>query len=134
MCGNGISLFCKTTTQQDPERLINKLILYIFHTSSFSVKCKYPLSSIIAMKETFVWNDMVFNTTIHKQGAKYFCLKTIWHEECMISVYLAAKVDRAKLKLFVVFREAKRESKSLDEEFKSCCLVESFCKPGLTKN
>ena len=134
MCGNGISLLCKTTTQQDPERLIHKLILYIFYTSSLSVKYKCLLSSIIAMDETFVWNDMVSNATIDKQGAKPFCLETTWHEECMISVHLAAKADRAKLKPFVVFRAAKREPKSLDKEFKFRCLVKSFCKPRLTKN
>ena len=41
----------------------------------------------------------------------------------MISVCLAAKADGTKFKLFVVFHAAKRESKSIDEEFKSCCVV-----------
>ena len=69
------------------------------------------------MYQTFVWNDMVSNTTIDKQGAG--------HEKCMVSVCLAAKANGTKLKLFVVFRAAKRESKSLDEEFKSRCLGKS---------
>ena len=43
----------------------------------------------------------------------------------MISVCLAAKEDGTKLKTVVVFGAAKRESKSLDEEFKSRCVVKS---------
>ena len=43
----------------------------------------------------------------------------------MISVCLAAKADGTKLKTVVVFGAAKRESKSLDEEFKSRCVVKS---------
>ena len=41
----------------------------------------------------------------------------------MVSVCLAAKADGTKLKPFVIFRAAKRESKSLDEEFESRCAV-----------
>ena len=37
----------------------------------------------------------------------------------MVSVCLTAKVDGTKLKPFAVFCAAKRESKSLDEEFES---------------
>ena len=123
---NGFSLRCKTTTaQQDPERLIDKLILYILHVRRLSIKYKYPPSSIMVMNETSVWNDMVSNTEIDKQGAKSVCLKTTRHEKCMVSICLTAKTDGTKLKLFVVFRAAKRESKSLDAEFKSCSIVKS---------
>ena len=117
---DGFSLRRKTTTvQQDPERLINKLILYILHSRRLSIKFKYPNSSIIVMDETSIWNDMVSNTTIDKQGAKSVCLKITGHEKYMVSVCLAAKASGTKLKQFVVFRAAKRESKSLDEKFKS---------------
>ena len=58
------------TAQQDPERLIDKLILYILHGRRLSFKYKYLPSSIIAMDETSVWSDMVSNTAIDKQGAK----------------------------------------------------------------
>ena len=74
---NGFSLHRKTTTvQQDPERLIDKLILYNLHARRLSIKYKYTPSSIIAMDETSVSNDTVSNTTIHKQGVKSICLKT----------------------------------------------------------
>ena len=75
------------------------------------------------MDETSIWNDMMFNTKIDKQGAKSVFLKTTGHENCIVSVCLAAKADGTKLKPFVVFRAAKRESKSLDEEFESRCVV-----------
>ena len=69
------------TGQQDPERLINKLIVYILHARRLSIKHKYPPSSIIAIDETSALNSMVSNTTIHKQRVKSVCLKTNGHEE-----------------------------------------------------
>ena len=100
---NGFPLHRKTTTaQEDPERLIDKLILYILHARRLSIKYKYPPSSIIAMDETSVLNDIVSNTTINKHRAKSCCLKTAGHAKCMVSLCLAAKVDGTKLKLFVV--------------------------------
>ena len=68
---------------------------------------------------------MVSNTTIDKQGAKSVCLKTTRHEKYLVSVCLAAKANGTKLKPCVVFRVAKRESKSLHEEFKSRCVDKS---------
>ena len=94
---NGFLLHCKTTTaQQDPQRFV--------------------------MDETSIWNNMVSNTAINKQGVY---LRKNRHEKCMICVCLAAKADGTKLKPFVVFCAAKRESKSLGEEFKSHCVVKS---------
>ena len=123
---NGFLLQRKTTTvQQDPERLIDQLILYFLHARRLSIKYKYPPSSIIAMDETSISNSMVPNTTIHKQEAKSVCLKTAGHEKCIVSVCLDANADGTKLKPFVVFCAAKRESKPLDEEFESCCIVKS---------
>ena len=73
MLRNGFLLHRKTTTaQQDPERLIYMLILYILHARRLSIKYKYSPSSIIAMDETSIWNVMVSNTTIDKQGANLF--------------------------------------------------------------
>ena len=43
----------------------------------------------------------------------------------MVSVCLAAKADETKLKPFVVFRVAKRESKSFNEEFESRRVIKS---------
>ena len=105
---NGFSLRHKTTAQKDPERLIDKLILHILLARRLSINYKYSPSSIIAMHETSAWNDMVSYITIDKQEAKSVCLKTTGHEKCMVSVCLAAKAGGTKLKLFVVFRAAKK--------------------------
>ena len=42
-----------------------------------------------------------------------------------VSVCLAAKADGTKLKPFIVFPGAKRETKQLNEEFKNKCFVAS---------
>ena len=44
----------------------------------------------------------------------------------MVSVCLDVKADGTKLKSFVVYHAAKRESKSLDEEFESRWVVNKF--------
>ena len=46
-------------------------------------------------------------------------------KKCMARVCLAAKADVTKLKPFVIFRAAKNESKLLDKEFKSRCVIKS---------
>ena len=123
---DGFSLRRKTTTaQQNPKRLTDKLIPYILHALWLSTKYKYPPSRIVAMDKRSISNDMVSNTTIHKQEVKFVCLNTTGHEKCIVSVCLAAKTDGTKLKPFVVFHAAKRESKSLDEEFETHSVVKS---------
>ena len=76
---------------------------------------------------------MVSNTTINKQGVKCICLETTGYEKCLVSVCLAAKADGTKLKPFVLFRAAKRESKSLDGEFKCRCEVKSSGKAWMNE-
>ena len=70
------------------------------------------------MDETPLWDDMVSNTTVEKTGAKSAVMKTTGQEKVMVSVCFSGKADGTKLKPTIVFRGAKRESKSLDEEFK----------------
>ena len=52
------------------------------------------------MDQTSVWNGMVSNTTIDKQGGKSVCLKTTGDTKWMSSVCLAAKGNGTKLKPF----------------------------------
>ena len=69
----GFWLQCKiTTAQQYPERLIGKLIPYVLHAHKFSIKYKYPPSSIIAMEEeeTSISYGTVSYTAVHKQEVK----------------------------------------------------------------
>ena len=88
---------------------------------------------MIVIEETSVWNDMVSNTAINKQGARSVCLKTTGHEKCMVSIWLAAKADGTKFKPFVVFCATKREFKSLDEKFKSQYVVKSSGNAWMTE-
>ena len=103
---NGLSLRRKTSiAQQDPERMIAKLVSYVIQVRRLQKKHEYSLSDIIAMDETPVWCDMVSETTIDATGKKTITLKTTGHEKARVSVCLAAKADGTKLKPMVVFRE-----------------------------
>ena len=105
--------------------MIGKLVGYIMHVRRLNKQFQFPNSSILAMDETPVWNDMVSSTTVDKTGSKDVPLKTTGHEKVRVSVCLAAKGDGTKLKPFVVFAGAKRESKALHEEYKRQCSVAS---------
>ena len=121
---NGLSLRRKTSiAQQDPERMIAKLVSYVIQVRRLQKKHEYSLSDIIAMDETPVWCDMVSETTIDATGKKTITLKTTGHEKARVSVCLAAKADGTKLKPMVVFKGAKRESAALNEEFKRRAVV-----------
>ena len=58
-------------------------------------------------------------------GAKDVPMKYIGHEKVCVSVCLAAKFDGIKGKPFIVFGAARRESKSLHDEYKRQCSVAS---------
>ena len=77
------------------------------------------------MDETAVWQDMLSNTTVDSIGHNTIAMKTTGHEKTKVSVCLTAKADRTKLKPFIVFPGAKRETKLLNEEFKAKCVVAS---------
>ena len=98
--------------------MIGKLVGYIMHVRRLNKQFQFPNSSILAMDETPVWNDMVSSTTVDKTGSKDVPLKTTGHEKVRVSVCLAAKGDGTKLKPFEVFVGAKHESKALHEEYK----------------
>ena len=77
------------------------------------------------MDETAVWSDMVGNTTVNSKGAKGVALKSTSNEKVRVSVCLTAKADGTKMKPFIVFKGAKRESAAINDEFKSQCVVKS---------
>ena len=119
---NGLSLRRKTSVaQQDPERLVAKLVAYIVQVRR--MQKNYNPSDIIAMDETPVWCDMILETTIDKTGKKSITLKTTGHEKARVSVCLAAKADGTKLKPMVVFKGEKREVAALSQEFKHKAVV-----------
>ena len=126
MSRNGLSVKCRTTeSQKDPDRLIDKLIAYILQVRRQLTRFSCSHSDVIAMDEPVVWQDMLSNTTVENVGEKSIRLKTTGHEKSKVSVCLATKADGTKLKSFIVFQGAKRETKQLNEEFKNKCYVAS---------
>ena len=78
------------------------------------------------MDETAVWNNMVPEITVEATGAKDVTMKSTGHRKVLVSVCLiVAKLDETKLKPFIVFGAAKRESKSVHGEYKRQCSVAS---------
>ena len=96
-------------------------------------KFSYSDSDIIAMDETAVWQDMLSNTTVDSIGHNTIAMKTTGHEKTKVSVCLTAKADGTKLKPFIVFPGAKRETKVLNEEFKAKCVVASSSNGWMNK-
>lgn len=104
---NGLSLRRKTSVaQQDPERLVAKVVSYIIQVRRLQEKQSYAPLHIIAMDETPVWCDMVSETTIDATGKKTITLKTTGHEKSRVSVCLAAKADGTKLKPSAISKRA----------------------------
>ena len=121
---NGLSLRRKTSVaQQDPERMVAKLVSYIIQVRQLQIKHNYAPCNIIAMDETPVWCDMISETTVDKSGIKTVTLKTTGQGKSRVSVVLAAKADGTKLKPMVVFKGAKREVAALNQEFKGRAVV-----------
>ena len=123
---NALSCRRRTTiAQKDPSHMIDKLVSYILHVRCLQREFQYALTDIIAMDETAVWSDMVSAITANKTGAKDVPLKSTAHEKVRVSVCLTAKADWKKLKPFIVFARAKRETKTLHSEYKNTCSVAS---------
>ena len=124
MARNRLPERCRTTElQKDQDRLIGKLIAYILQVQR---QHSYSHSDIISMDQTAVWQYMLSSTTVDNVGEKSIRLKTTGHERSKVSVCLTAKADGIKLKPFIVFLGAKRETKQLNEEYKNRCYVASF--------
>lgn len=77
------------------------------------------------MDETAIWQDMLSNTTDDSIGHNTIAMKTAGHEKTKVSVCWTAKADGTKLKPFIIFPGAKRETKLLNEELKDKWIVVS---------
>ena len=133
---NGLSLQRKTSVaQQDPERMVGKLVSYVMHVRRLQEKHKYSASDIIAMDETPVWCDMISETTIDMRRKKTITSKFTGHEKARVSVCLVAKADgtTCRLKPMVVFKGGKREVAKLKEEFQHRAIVATSANTELTK-
>ena len=121
---HGFSLRRKTTTaQKDPSLLVDRLVASVVHVRRLQKVYSYAEPTIVAMDEIPVWSDMISNTTVEITGSKDVPMKSTGHEKVRVSVCLAAKLDGTKCKPFIVFAGAKRESKSLNEEYRKKCYV-----------
>ena len=121
---HGFPLGRKTTTaQKDPSCLIDRLVSFVMHARRLQHQYNFAPHNIVAIDKTAVWNDMVSETTVEATGAKDVPMKSTGHEKVCVSVCLAAKLDRPILKPFIVFGAAKRESKTLHDEYKRQCSV-----------
>ena len=81
-------------------------------------------SIFLPMDETAVWQDRISNSTVDNIGASTIRMKTTGHEKTKVSVRLAAK-GGIELKPFIVFPGSKRETKTLNDEFKTKCVIVS---------
>ena len=105
--------------------MVDKLVMYAVQIRRLQQTFNYSAGPIIAMDETTVWSDMVAETNVDKTGRKDIPCKSTGHEKVKVSVCLTAKADGISLKPFIDFGGAVRECKSLNEEFKSKCVVNS---------
>ena len=60
---------------------------------------------------------MVSNTTVEKTSSKEFPMKSTGYDKVRVSVCLTGKADGTRLKPFIVFKGAKRESKPFATNF-----------------
>ena len=74
------------------------------------------------MDETALWQDIVSNTMVEKSMIR---LKTTGREITKVSVRSVPKGDGMKLKPFIIFPGAKRESKALNDKLRTKCVVGS---------
>ena len=113
----------KTSLHKKILQACDKLVSYILHVRRFAAKYNYLPANIIAMDEAPVWMDMVSDTIVDKTGARTVTMKSTSHEKCQVPVCLTANGDGSKLKPFIVFKNAKRETKTLNDEFKTRCVI-----------
>ena len=95
------------------------------HARRIQKQFNFHYADIIATDETPVWNNLVSNTTVEKTGSKEVSMKSTGHVKVRVSVFLTGKAVGTRLELFMILKEAKRESKALHGEFHRQCSVAS---------
>ena len=114
---HGFLLWQKTTAQKDPSYLIDQLVSFVMHVCRLQNQYNFAPHNIVAMDETAVWNDMASETAVEATSTKDVLVKSTGHEKVHVFVCLAAKLNGTKLKPYIVFGAARRESKSLHDEY-----------------
>ena len=68
---HGLSLRRKTTqAQNDPNHLVDKLVMYVLQVRKLFRLHPYRPSNVISMDETAVWADMLSETAVDRVGSK----------------------------------------------------------------
>ena len=98
---------------------------FVMHARRLQRQYNFASHNIVAMDETAVWSNMVSEIIVEATGATDVPIKSTGHEKVRISVCLASKSDKTKLKPFIVLGAAKRKSKSLHDEYKRQCSAAS---------
>ena len=113
--------------------MVDCIVAYVMHVRRIQKQFNFHDADIIAMDETPVWYDMVFNTNVKRIDSKQIPVKSTRHDKVRVSVCLTGKADGTMLKSFIVFKGAKEESKALYDEFHRQCSVASSANGWMNK-
>ena len=105
--------------------MVDRIVGYVMQVRRIQKQFDFFDANIIAVDETPVWNDMLSNTTVEKIGSKKVPVKSTGHDKVRVSICLTGKADGTRLKPFIIFKGAKRESKALRNKFHRKCSVAS---------
>lgn len=84
---NGLPLRRKISiAQKDSGKLVDQLVLSVFHVRRLSLKCQYQASEIIATDKKLVWSGMVSGTTVNTTGINTVTVKSTVYEKSRVSV------------------------------------------------
>ena len=76
-----LSLRRKTATAEKYPSIIDRKMSYVMHGRRIQKQFSFHNSNIIAMHETLVRNDMVFNTTVKVTATKKVTVKSTGHDK-----------------------------------------------------
>ena len=96
------------TAQKDPSYMIDRIVSYVMHMRRIQNQFSFHDSDIIAINETVVWNNMVFDTTVEVTGSKEVPMKSTGHDNVRVSVCLTGRRDVRRCKPLILFKGAKR--------------------------
>ena len=101
--------------------MVDRIVTYVMCVRRIEIHFIFHEADIIVMDETCVWNDTVSNSTVEKTCSKDVSMKRTGHDKVCVSLCLTGKADGTRLKLFMVFKTNKRESKALHDKFHRQC-------------
>ena len=113
--------------------MVDCIVAYVMHVRRIQKQFNFHDADIIAMDETPVWYDIVFNTNVKRIDSQQIPMKSTRHVKVRVSVCLTRKADGTMLKAFIVFKGTKGENKALYDEFHRQCSVASSANGWMNK-